>query len=157
MKTVRVILVALFLAGMLYPNVLYAYGMRTGFGKVIMEKIPMGRDYSMRKDAKFPLVIENKSDKEMEVKLEVLIPKVGEIQEGYEAIPDANWIALEKDALVIEPNGKSETDVIIRVPDNKEYLGRRFHVFIWSHTMGEAVGIGIKSKLLFSVGEKSKE
>jgi len=110
----------------------------------------------MRKDAKFPLVIKNESDKQIELKLEVLIPEENEVQDGYEAIPDAGWITLEKDSFIVEPGGEAETDVIISVPNNKEYLGRRFHVFIWSHTIGESLGIGIKSKLLFHTEEAEK-
>lgn len=139
--------------GILCPHLSYAYGLRTGFGKVILEDVPMGKSYSMRRDSKFPLVIKNESDKKIEVELEVLVPEESEVQEGYEAIPDIGWIALEKDSFIVEPGGEAETDVTIYIPYNEEYLGRKFHVFIWSHTIGESLGIGINSKLLFKVGE----
>jgi hypothetical protein len=91
------------------------------------------------------------------LKVEVLIPEKGEVQDGYEAIPETGWIKLEKDSFLIEPNGKAETDITINIPNNNEYIGRKFHVFIWSYTKDKSVGIGIKSKLLFSVGEKKNE
>lgn len=139
--------------GLLYPELSEAYGLKTGFGKVILENVPMGIEYSMRRDSKFPLIIENNSDSGVEVKIEVLIPEGNEVQVGYEPIPSADWIKLEKSSFIIEPNGKAETDVVISIPYKDEYLGRKFHVFIWSHTVGESLGIGIRSKLLFSVGE----
>ncbi|MFH1442373.1 MAG: hypothetical protein ABIH18_10095, partial [Candidatus Omnitrophota bacterium] len=98
-----------------------------------------------------PLVIENNSDNEVELKIEVLVPQADELQKGYEPIPNAGWIKLEKNSFIIKPNGKAQTDVIISIPDKKEYRGRKFHVFISSYTVGQSLGIGIKSKLLFSV------
>lgn len=117
----------------------------------MLNDIPAGVEYSMRRDAKFPLVIENNSDNTVELRIEVLIPQTNEIQKGYEPIPGAGWIKIEKDSFTIEPNGKAETDVIISIPDKKEYRGRKFHVFISSYTVGQSLGIGIKSKLLFSI------
>ena len=139
------------LLGSLFCQNSYSYGLRTTFGKVILENIPMGRVYSMRQDAKFPLVIRNDSDQQSNLKLQVLVPKPNEVQEGYEAIPDKSWISLEKDAMAIEPQGEGETDVVIHIPDNEKYQGRKFHVFIWSYTTDGSLGIGLKSKLLFSV------
>lgn len=135
------------------PNACYADGLRTGFGKVVLENVPIGKTYSMRKDSKFPLVIKNESDKKVNLKLEVIIPKEGEVQEGYEPLPDVRWVTLENNSFTVESNGEAETDVIINVPDDRQYLGRKFHIFILSYTTGESLGIGLKSKLLFSVGE----
>ena len=148
-----IVVIAILGIGLLYPHPSQAYGLRTGFGKVALENVPMGVEYSMRKDSKFPLVIENNSDSVVDVKIEILVPEGDEVQEGYEPIPSADWIKLEKGSFTIEPNGKAETDVVISIPNKEEYRGRKFHVFIWSHTIGESLGIGIKSKLLFSVGE----
>lgn len=120
----------------------------------MLENIPIGAEYSMRKDAKFPLVIENNSDSVVELKIEVLSPQADEVQKGYEPIPDIGWVRLEKDLFLIAPNGNAETDVVIRVPDREEYCGRKFHVFISSWTVGRSLGLGIKSKLLFGVKGK---
>ncbi len=148
-----IVAIAILGIGLLCPKISHAYGLRTGFGKVALENIPMGVEYSMRKDSKFPLVLENNSDSVVDVKIEVLVPKGDEVQAGYEPIPSTDWIKLEKNSFTIEPNGKAETDIVINIPYKEEYLGRKFHVFIWSHTIGESLGIGIRSKLLFSVGE----
>jgi hypothetical protein len=146
--------VVIILASMaIYTGACYADGLRTGFGKVVLENVPIGKTYSMRKDSKFPLVIKNESDKRVNLKLEVLIPKEGEVQQGYEPLPDIKWITLENNSFTVVPNGEVETDVIINVPYDKQYVGRKFHVFILSCTTGESLGIGLKSKLLFSVGE----
>jgi len=129
----------------------YAGGLRTPFGKVTLKNIPPGDTYSMRSDAKFPMVIENTSDRKVQLQLDILAPEEEEVQEGYEPIPDVNWIKLEKDSFSLTAGKKAETDVTISVPDDSKYHGRKFHVFIWSHTIGESIGVGLKSKLLFSV------
>lgn len=141
------------MVGALYTYACYADGLRTGFGKVILEDIPMGRTYSMRKDAKFPLRIKNESDRTVNLKVEVLVPDESDVQQGYEPIPETRWISLEKNQFVIGPNDTAETDVLIDIPNDSKYSGRKFHVFIMSYTTGESLGIGLKSKLLFSVGE----
>ncbi|MCX5713240.1 MAG: hypothetical protein NT033_00160 [Candidatus Omnitrophica bacterium] len=107
----------------------------------------------MRKDSKFPLVIKNESDKKVNLKLEILIPKEEEVQQGYEPLPDIKWITLENSSFTVEPNDEAETDVIINIPYDRQYIGRKFHVFILSCTTGASLGLGLKSKLLFSVGE----
>ncbi|MFC1624618.1 hypothetical protein ACFL28_04830 [Candidatus Omnitrophota bacterium] len=156
-KKTRFIVTMFLVVWILCPVPSYADGLRTGFGKVILENVPKGKEYSMRRDSKFPLIIENESDRTVELKIEVLVPEGEEIQEGYEAIPDADWITLEKEIFIIGPRAEAETDVMIHVPDDDDYLGRRFHVFIWSYTIGEAIGLGIKSKLLFNIGRPDEE
>ena len=67
----------------MHAHACYGDGLRTGFGKVVLENIPIGKTYSMRRDSKFPLVVKNESDKTIDLKLEVLIPEEGEVQQGY--------------------------------------------------------------------------
>ncbi len=35
----------------------------------------------------------------------------------------------------------------------EKYLGKKYQVFIWSHTVGRAIGVGLKSKLLLTIGK----
>lgn len=138
-------------------HITYAYGLKTSFGKVILEGIPIGTRYSMRDKARFPLIIKNSGDRVVCLQLQVIIPQKEEIQEGYEAIPSINWIKLEKDSFIVESLGEAETDIVISVPYNKKYIGKKFQVFIWSYTTGETLGVGLKSKLLFTISEKTMD
>jgi hypothetical protein len=63
-RIIKGIVIALLINGVVYPHLSYAYGLRTGFGKVILENVPIGAEYSMRRNAQFPLIIENNSDRE---------------------------------------------------------------------------------------------
>jgi len=141
----------------LVTSVSMADGLKTTFGKVDLGNVPMDTEYSMRKDAKFPLVVESKNDYGIQLKVEVVKPLPGEVQEGYEAIPDAGWITLEKDFFTLEPFGKAETDIKIKIPKDKKYAGKKYHVFIWSHVIGESLGFGVNSKLLINVSNDDTE
>lgn len=148
-QTPSILICAIFLLSQLA----YAMGLSTTFGKVSVDNIPIGQTYSMEKDANTPFVIENTSDIELVLKIDVIAPKESELVEGYEPIPDTAWIALEKENLILPPESKVSTDVIITIPNDERYRGKRYQVYLWSHTIGGAIGIGLKSKLLIAIAE----
>lgn len=43
------------------------------------------------------------------------------------------------------------TDVIIKIPKDKEYYGKKFQAYIFSYTKGGLVSVGFKSKLFLSI------
>lgn len=128
-----------------------AGGLGTTFGEVLVEDLPIGEAYSMEKEANLPLVIHNTSEQKVDLKIEVLSPQEGELKETYQSIPDVEWIEIIQREFVVEPGEFAKTDVIISVPDDEQYRGKKYQVFIWSHTVGRAIGVGLKSKLLFTV------
>ena len=132
---------------------LYAGGLSTTFGEVKVEGLKIGGDYSMEKTAKFPLVVQNTSDRELELKIEVLYPKETELKSGYQIIPDKSWISLKEDYFKLSPGQEAKTDVLIKIPDDQNLLGKKYQVYLWSHTIGRSLGIGLKSRLLFSIAE----
>ena len=92
------------------------------------------------------------------LKMELLFPEASELKEGFEAIPDLGWIKLDKAEFTgIKPGEAATTDVIISIPDDRQYQGKKYQVFIWSHTVGRSIGVGLKSKLLISIIEEAKE
>lgn len=129
----------------------FAGGLSTAFGQVLVKNLPLGKDYSMETGAKTPLIITNTSNQKVNLKIEVLSPQESELKEDFEPIPDIAWIKLSQKEFVVEPNQSAKTDVIISIPDDKKYLGKKYQVFIWSHTVGRAIGVGLKSRLLFTI------
>ena len=132
----------------------FAGGLSTTFGEVVVDDLAVGKAYSMKNDAKFPLSIKNTSSQTVSLLLEVLYPEKSELKKGYEAIPDVSWIKLEQNSFEVAPEASATTDVIISVPDKKKYSGMKYQVYIWSHTIGKAIGVGLKSKLLLTVRDK---
>jgi hypothetical protein len=130
----------------------YAAGLTTGFSEVILEDLEVGKTYSTKEVAGLPLVVVNTGKEPVDLKLELLLPDTSELKEGYESIPDLAWIRLEKtDFKKIMPNEAATTDVLISIPEDKLHLGKKYQVFIWSHTTGGTIGIGLKSKLLLKI------
>ncbi|MBL7157325.1 MAG: hypothetical protein ISS92_04070 [Candidatus Omnitrophica bacterium] len=152
-KTLLILACILTCAIFLFIQKLYAAGLSTTFGQVRVDNIKIGQTYSMEKEAKTPLVIKNTSDVELALKIDLFIPKEKELIEGYEAIPDTEWIELEMDNFTLPPQSEVSTDVIIKIPGDEEYIGKKYQVYIWSHTIGGSIAIGLRSKLLISITE----
>ena len=105
-----------------------------------------------------PLAVENTGDKNVNLKIDVLPPNKDELKEGYEPLPDSSWIKIAKDLFEVEPKGMAVTDVIISIPDDERYLGKRYQAWIWSHTVGPGmIGVGLKSRILFSIAEAAEQ
>jgi len=147
MKKLILSLSALFISA----QTAFAGGLTTTFGEVLVENLPLAKAYSMEKEAKQPLIIVNTSGQVITLKIELLAPQEPELKKGFEIIPDVNWIKVNKTEFTVEPGKSAKTDVIITVPDDPQYQGKKYQVFIWSHTTGKAVGVGLKSKLLLTV------
>ena len=134
-----------------------AAGLSTGFSEVNLEGLDIGKSCSTKETAGLPLIVVNTGEESLDLKMEVLLPEAQELKEGFEPIPDLGWIKLEQTEFKgIGHNDSAATDVIITIPDDKQYLGKKYQVFIWSHTVGRNIGVGLKSKLLFSIA-KDKE
>ncbi|MFH1777381.1 MAG: hypothetical protein ABH952_07485 [Candidatus Omnitrophota bacterium] len=147
-KLVIGLIVSLFMA-----QFAFAGGLNTTFGEVLVENLRLGEPYSMEKEAKVPLIINNTSGYKVDLKIDVLAPEESELKEGYEPIPDINWIEITEKEFIIEPDKSIKTDVIITIPDDKKYLGKKYQVWIWSHTLGRSIGVGLKSRLLLETVE----
>jgi len=148
-KIVFILICAIFLIFQLA----YAMGLSTAFGRVKVDNIKVGQAYSMEMDAKRPFIVKNTSDMELALKIDVLLPKEKELVEGYEARPDTLWIETADDDWILSPEGEAVTDIIISIPDEEKYKGKKYQVYIWSHTTGGAIAVGLKSKLLISIAE----
>lgn len=141
----------------LLAHVACAAGLSTTFGEVKVENIGIGQVYSMENEANTPLVVKNTSDYELELQIDVLIPRENELIEGYEAIPDANWIRLRETSFTMPPQSEVSTDVIIDIPNDDIHIGKKYQVYIWSHTIGSPIAVGLRSKLLISIAGQKEE
>ncbi|MBI5116957.1 hypothetical protein HZA56_10840 [Candidatus Poribacteria bacterium] len=129
----------------------FAAGLSTRFGEVTVTNLCIGHRYSMEETAKLPLAILNTSAGPVELRIDPMLPAESELKNGYEPIPDLSWIGLEKNLFTIPPNEHGTTDIFVTIPNERELLGKKFQVFIWSRTIGTSIGVGLKSKLLFDI------
>ncbi len=135
-------------------------GISTDFTEVTVRNLSIGKDSAIGKKVNRQLRVRNKGKNSIELKMEVLVPSKSELKKGYEPIPDASWIEMEKDYFSVEPSENAVTDVIITIPSDKKYLGKKYQAYIWSHTVGKGnlpIALGLKSRLLLEISEKERD
>ena len=131
----------------------FAAGLSTTFGEIVVENLPLGETYSLAEKVKMPLVVSNTGNAAVNLKIEVLAAKESELKEGFAPIPDIGWIELKQKEFTLGPGESAKTDVLISVPDDTQYRGRKFQVYLLSYTTGSTVGVGLKSRFLFSIAQ----
>ena len=147
----HLIFISVLLIISIVPILLKAGGLRTTFSSVLIENLKIGKSYSLLKTVNLPLKIKSTYNRNIKIKITVLKPYKDELKKGFEIIPDTLWIKIKNDLLTIKPKGSAFTDVIIKIPYDKKYLGKKFQVMIWSRTTGKGIGCGLKSRLLFTI------
>ncbi|MCX5699190.1 MAG: hypothetical protein NTX01_05795 [Candidatus Omnitrophica bacterium] len=150
-RLIQLTVVLLLLAYICIP-LAEAGGLSTTFSEVTLENLEIGQAYSTKETAGLPLAVMNTGKQAVDLKVELLLPAAEELKPAFKSIPDLSWIKLEKtDFQGIKPNESAITDVIISIPNQRQYKGEQYQVFIWSHTTGTSIGIGLKSKLLLKI------
>src|SRR3989338_54396 len=132
-----------------------AAGMQTKFGSITIENLQPGITYNTRELVNMPLIVKNTGDGKLVVKIETVPPKPdspGLIKAGCEVIPDPSCVKFSKDELEIAPGGSEGTDILITIPDDDKYLGKRYQVDISLTQVNRGfIGIGLLANLRFSV------
>lgn len=132
-----------------------ARGLTTGLGEVVVENLQVGQSYSLKQLANLSLSVTNNSDDSVALKMDILSPGSSELRKGSSAIPDISWIKLSRNSFALGPNGIASSDITISIPDDNRYLGKKYQVAIWSHTVpgvgeGMAIGLGLISRIIFT-------
>ncbi len=149
--------IALLFAAMLataIPNEAHALiGLSTRFVDVTLEYLEVGRAYNLRQLRNIPYTVRNRGDADVPVKVDVVIPKKDEVSDGYEAIPDPNWIQLLPNRFTILAGQTAYAEMIIQVPNKPEYIGKHYQAKIFAHSDNPGLfSVGTQSRLRFSTG-----
>jgi len=133
-------------------------GLRTYFGEVVVENLRIGQTYNLRDLVNLPLEVTNTSDFPIELEMELQYPQPGDKRADYEEIPSLDWIKLTQTYFTVEPGGSAFTDVIISIPDDEKYLGKKYQVNIWSHIPEgtRTLAVGLLSRLLITIAPERK-
>ena len=139
-----------------FSGLVNAGGIGTKLGEVWIDNVRYGIPFSLQESLNMPLRITNKSATPVEIKMEVWVNKPGDhdLKEGYEPLPDASWVTLEKEFFPrVEPGADAETDVVISIPKEKKYLGKKYQFYVWARTTGglSNINVGVMSRFLMSV------
>ena len=134
-----------------------AVGIRTRFGVVVVENLQPGRTYNIRELVGLPLRVVNASEKQVTIKMDLQKPgqEKSMVQKHFDPIPDLSWVKLSRDFFVVDPGQSAIADVLVTIPDDDKYLGKRYQVNIWSHTIGKRfANVGLMSKLRITVAKR---
>jgi len=140
-----------------------AVSIRTSFISVSVAGVVPGEDFSLRENGGPVLKIFNRGSEKVKVKVEAVeekIPLFPPLSKGDDRgicmLAESSWIKFEKDILEIPADSSAETDIIIKVPEEKRYFGKKFYVCLMSQTeSGENMfSAGLRSKLFFQTVER---
>lgn len=137
----------------LTPATLYAGGLRCQLGEVVIENLQIGQTYNLRELANLQMIVTNTGEQPINLLMEVLVPDSGQLRQGAEAVPESSWVELSQDSFTLGPQQPAKADIIISIPDDLQYLGKKYQVMIWSHTVGVGsmfMEVGLKSRIIFT-------
>ncbi len=145
----------LFILTLFVATALQAAGLSTSLGEVVVENLQVGQTYSLKQLANVRLSVANNSDDSVALKMDILSPDSSELRKGSSQIPDISWLKLSPDNFVLGPNEIALSDITLSIPDENRYLGKKYQVAIWSHTVALAgralsLGLGLKSRIIFT-------
>jgi hypothetical protein len=148
--TIRLFILTLFVA-----TALQARGLSTSLGEVVVENLQVGQTYSLKQLANLRLYVTNNSDDSVALKMDILSPDSSELKKGASPIPDILWLKLSQNTFVLGPDEIALSDITLSIPDENRYLGKKYQVAIWSHTVALAgramsLGLGLKSRIIFT-------
>ena len=117
----------------LLTSVAMGAGLKTYFGEVVVQNLRIGQTYNIRDLVNLPLEVVNTSDYPVDLVMQVEYPLGGpQLRKEYEPIPSTDWIKLTETYFTVEPGASAITDVIISIPDDEKYLGKKYQVNIRS-------------------------
>lgn len=152
-KSIFISLILIVLMAM--PFKAKAGGLSTQLGEVVIENLQIGQTYNLKQLANLRLIVTNTSDYSVDLRMDVLLPDSVELKNGAEPIPNISWVKLSQNLFKLDPNEKASSDIILSIPDDDQYLGEKYQVTIWSHTLGGSgrgmfLAYGLKTRIIFT-------
>lgn len=135
------------------PCHLKAGGLRTGLGEVVIENLQIGQTYNLTYLANLRLGVTNISNYPVDLQMDVRLPDSSELRQGATPVPDTSWVKLSQNFFKVGPGQEALSDIIISIPADDRYLGKKYQVIIWSHTLGTGsmyLAVGLKSRIIFT-------
>ncbi|MBN1384568.1 MAG: hypothetical protein JW983_06810 [Elusimicrobia bacterium] len=141
---------------------LFAGGIATTFVNVSADDLLINTTYNLTVSHGYPLKVINKSSDLREISIAVKVPQKEDVKEGYEPIPDLNWVYITPEIYELGANQTGLSDVILIIPKDKKLRGRKFQVNLEvtgsskKKKGGMTIIPSLLTKLRFSVKEKKK-
>lgn len=132
-----------------------AGGLSTQLGEVVIENLQVGQTYNLKQLANLRLTVTNDCDDTVALKMDILLPDSSQLKGGAKRLPDTSWVRLSQDSFILGPSEKASSDIVLSIPNDDQFLGQKFQVAIWSHTVnfgskGMLIGYGLESRVIFT-------
>jgi len=137
----------------------FAGGLSSHFIEVKLKDLEPGATYSVKEQTKKALdIINTTEDITTDIGIEAEKPVDYNLVPGYEPIPDLSWVKIEKNYFEkVGPGQSVETDISISIPKGKEHAGKKYQVYIYSHTAGkDTFRMGLMGRVLLEIKEMDK-
>ena len=128
-------------------------GLHTEFGEVRLQRLAIGKSYSVWRLAETALVFCNRGPQALDVRTEVVVPSHHDLRPGARPLPDVAWVSLERARFHLPGHSTVRADVRVTLPYDPELAGKTFQVDLWSGVV-DAQGnrtSGQWHRLLFTV------
>ncbi|OGV96121.1 hypothetical protein A2W24_01895 [Microgenomates group bacterium RBG_16_45_19] len=136
------------------PPEILAGGLRCSVGEVVVENLKIGNTYSLKTLANLPLSITNTGSEPVTVRVEPVVPASTETKQGAEPLPAPSWAKAVPDSFELYPQESKSVEMILTIPEEEAYFGRKFQVNFWSHTLPKAnqfLAYGLSSRVIFTI------
>ena len=135
-------------------NTADAGGLSTTFVEVRLRNLKPGKTYSIREESGRLLIVKNTTESTtVDIGIDAEKPVDYNLVPGYEPIPDLSWVVIESNYFkAVGPGQSAQTDILINIPKDNKYAGKKYQVYIYSHTAGsEMMRMGIMSRILIDI------
>lgn len=139
---------------LLSATCLYAGGLSSHFVEEKMDNLRPGETYSVKANTGKALVVQNTTkDITVDIAIEPEKPVDYNTVPGYEPIPDLSWVKIDKNYFEkVKPGDAIKTDISISIPTGNKYYGKKYQVYLYSHTAGEGTfRVGIMGRILLNM------
>jgi len=147
-KIVKLLLFSSFLVHS-YLSYLYPAGISSPCGSMYLGNLKIGQTYSLQKLLGYPFSVTYKGRYMVDLNIALVKPSTT-TSDGYEPIPDLNWIKIQKTEFSLDPGQTAETDILITIPDDEKYLGKKYKVDILPCTSAPKIPGVAGSGIVFS-------
>lgn len=131
----------------------FKFGLKTRLGEMWLSGLNVGETYNLRILKNTPYIVENQGDTDVDVEVSVAQPVSAALHEGYEPIPDPNWVNVVPKKFAIPFAGSSYGEIILSIPNDPRWRNRHYQATIRVATSGTGlVSAGVGTKLMFSTG-----
>lgn len=132
-----------------------AGGLSTQLGEVVIENLQVGQTYNLKQLANLRLIVTNNGDDSVALKMDIVLPDSSQLKGGAKRLPDTSWVRLSQNSFLLGPSEKASSDIMLSIPNDDRFLGQKYQVAIWSHTVnygdkGMLIGYGLESRVIFT-------